>query len=129
MQVVEFLTERHGNNFLIINLSERPYDYSKFNNQVRPAVTTTRRRHWLPRTSRTLTVCANVVGTLACPALASQVMEFGFPDHHAPPLDVLWAVCHCMDAWLSLDERNVAVVHCKAGKVCGWGAFTGALRI
>jgi len=33
-QVVDFLTARHGTHFLVVNLSERKYDYSKFFNQV-----------------------------------------------------------------------------------------------
>ena len=32
--VSSFLRERHGLNYLVFNLSERKYDYTKFNNQV-----------------------------------------------------------------------------------------------
>ncbi|CAD8159718.1 unnamed protein product [Paramecium octaurelia] len=34
-KVVQFLENRHGNNYLIMNLSSRTYDYSKFKNQVK----------------------------------------------------------------------------------------------
>ena len=32
--VSKFIKEKHGSNFLIINLSDRKYDYTKFDNQV-----------------------------------------------------------------------------------------------
>jgi phosphatidylinositol-3,4,5-trisphosphate 3-phosphatase/dual-specificity protein phosphatase PTEN len=32
--VAEFLKERHGESYLVINLSGKKYDYSKFNNNV-----------------------------------------------------------------------------------------------
>lgn len=35
MQVVSFLTEKHGGNFMIFNLSGRKYDYSKFQGKVK----------------------------------------------------------------------------------------------
>ena len=46
-----------------------------------------------------------------------RVLDAGFPDHFAPPLDLAWAVCSSMHAWLSVDPQNVVAVHCKAGKV------------
>ena len=71
--VASMLKENYPNAFKIYNLSERKYDYSKFDN---------------------------------------QVVEYGFPDHHSPPMDYLFHVCRSMDDWLSLNPDNVAVVHC-----------------
>jgi phosphatidylinositol-3,4,5-trisphosphate 3-phosphatase and dual-specificity protein phosphatase PTEN len=45
-----------------------------------------------------------------------RVLDMGFPDHYAPPLEVAWALCRSMDGWLSADPQNVVAVHCKAGK-------------
>lgn len=78
--VARFLRERHDGKFLVLNLSERAYDYALFQD---------------------------------------RVVEQGFPDHHAPPLDVIWHACHTIDAWLRHDERAVVAVHCLAGKVRG----------
>jgi phosphatidylinositol-3,4,5-trisphosphate 3-phosphatase/dual-specificity protein phosphatase PTEN len=47
----------------------------------------------------------------------NNVLEFGWPDHHAPPLYMLYDICHSMNSWLAADVCNVAVVHCVAGKV------------
>jgi protein-tyrosine phosphatase len=44
-----------------------------------------------------------------------QVLDFGFPDHSACPLALLFQVVEAMKKWLSEDEENVAVVHCLAG--------------
>lgn len=46
-----------------------------------------------------------------------RVLDMGFPDHYAPPLEVAWALCRSMDGWLAADPQNVVAVHCKAGKV------------
>eukprot|EP00011_Vannellida_sp_DIVA3-517-6-12_P008018 CAMPEP_0114615288 /NCGR_PEP_ID=MMETSP0168-20121206/6089_1 /TAXON_ID=95228 ORGANISM="Vannella sp., Strain DIVA3 517/6/12" /NCGR_SAMPLE_ID=MMETSP0168 /ASSEMBLY_ACC=CAM_ASM_000044 /LENGTH=426 /DNA_ID=CAMNT_0001826357 /DNA_START=74 /DNA_END=1354 /DNA_ORIENTATION=+ len=46
----------------------------------------------------------------------NQILDFGFPDHHNPPLQLLFKIIHSMHSWLSADESNVAVVHCLAGK-------------
>src|SRR3989338_4305956 len=40
----------------------------------------------------------------------------GFPDHNPPPLPLLFRIVHSMYAWLSADPRNVAAIHCLAGK-------------
>jgi phosphatidylinositol-3,4,5-trisphosphate 3-phosphatase/dual-specificity protein phosphatase PTEN len=46
----------------------------------------------------------------------ATVLEQGFPDHHAPPLEVAWRSCAAMHAWLLADPENIVVVHCLAGK-------------
>ncbi|XP_065194151.1 uncharacterized protein LOC135825343, partial [Sycon ciliatum] len=48
--------------------------------------------------------------------LNHQVLDFGWPDHLAPPLDRLCSICKSIDSWLASDLANVAVVHCKGGK-------------
>ncbi|KAL0484392.1 phosphatidylinositol-3,4,5-trisphosphate 3-phosphatase [Acrasis kona] len=45
-----------------------------------------------------------------------QVVEFGFPDHHNPPLEYLFEICKNMDEWMNQDKDNVAIVHCLAGR-------------
>ena len=46
-----------------------------------------------------------------------QVIAIGWPDHHAPPLHILFQLCQSLHSWLGADPKNVAAVHCKAGKV------------
>ena len=70
--VAKFLKTSHPNSFMIWNLSEREYDYGKFDN---------------------------------------QLQDFGFPDHHSPPLDMLFKIILSMDNWLRAGKDNVAVVH------------------
>eukprot|EP00039_Didymoeca_costata_P019082 m.336157 g.336157 ORF g.336157 m.336157 type:complete len:641 (-) comp17773_c0_seq1:1032-2954(-) len=45
-----------------------------------------------------------------------QVLDFGWPDHMAPPLERLCGCVQAMDGWNRMDEKNVVVVHCKGGK-------------
>ena len=65
---------------------------------------------------------------------SGQVVDMGFPDHHAPPLDVLWTICHSMHSWLQSSENNVVVVHCRAGKgrtgvvIAGYLLFSGVCQ-
>eukprot|EP01132_Coremiostelium_polycephalum_P004056 gene4056-5078_t len=40
----------------------------------------------------------------------------GFPDHHAPPLGLLFKIVISIYNWLEKDPLNVAIVHCLAGK-------------
>ena len=42
---------------------------------------------------------------------------FPFDDHNAPPYELIEPFCDDIDAWLTKNPENVAVVHCKAGKV------------
>lgn len=60
-----------------------------------------------------------------------RVVELGWPDHHAPPLGVLWQLLSIMHKWLAADPAHVAVVHCMAGKgrtgvlVAAYDIFSG----
>jgi phosphatidylinositol-3,4,5-trisphosphate 3-phosphatase/dual-specificity protein phosphatase PTEN len=45
------------------------------------------------------------------------VANFPFDDHNAPPFQLMQPYCEDMDNFLMADEKNVAIVHCKAGKV------------
>eukprot|EP00049_Salpingoeca_infusionum_P009864 m.167733 g.167733 ORF g.167733 m.167733 type:complete len:927 (-) comp14467_c0_seq3:247-3027(-) len=75
--VAAVLTSRHGDKFMVFNVSDKAYNISKL-------------RH--------------------------QVLDFGWPDHMAPPIERLCSIILSMDSWLSADPENVAVVHCKGGK-------------
>eukprot|EP00118_Oscarella_pearsei_P017975 m.181384 g.181384 ORF g.181384 m.181384 type:complete len:1048 (+) comp39270_c0_seq3:476-3619(+) len=75
--VAKMLKQKHQDNYMVFNLSERSYDVSKLNN---------------------------------------QVLDFGWPDHLAPPLDRLCSICKSIDSWLASDAQHVVVVHCKGGK-------------
>ncbi|XP_041638256.1 tensin-2-like isoform X2 [Cheilinus undulatus] len=48
--------------------------------------------------------------------LNPKVQDFGWPDHHAPPLDRICAVCKAMETWLTADPLNVVVLHCRGNK-------------
>lgn len=46
----------------------------------------------------------------------NRVCTFPFDDHNPPKIEIIRPFCTNVQEWLSSDPRNVAVVHCKAGK-------------
>ncbi|GAA5900881.1 hypothetical protein JCM5296_002205 [Sporobolomyces johnsonii] len=44
------------------------------------------------------------------------VERFPWPDHHPPPLSLIPIMVDAAKKWYDEDERNVIVIHCKAGK-------------
>ena len=52
-------------------------------------------------------------------SVPTQVLNFGWPDHHAPALDKICSICKAMDTWLSADNHNVVVIHNKVRLIVG----------
>ncbi|XP_036361542.1 tensin-1 isoform X6 [Octopus sinensis] len=75
--VANMLKTKHGDKYLVINLSEKREDLSQIN---------------------------------------VHVVDFGWPDHLAPPLERLCSICKSIDSWLNSDPQHIVVIHCKGGK-------------
>ncbi|XP_041638309.1 tensin-like isoform X3 [Cheilinus undulatus] len=76
-EVATMLRSKHGEHYLMLNLSEWRSDITKLNH---------------------------------------KVLEFGWPDHHAPALDKICSMCKAIDTWLNGDPRNVVVLHNKGNR-------------
>ncbi|XP_033855696.3 tensin-3-like isoform X1 [Acipenser ruthenus] len=48
--------------------------------------------------------------------LNPKIMDVGWPDLHAPPLDKMCTICKAMESWLNSDSHHVVVIHCKGSK-------------
>ncbi|XP_070711996.1 tensin-1 [Pempheris klunzingeri] len=76
-EVASMLRSKHGDHYLVLNLSDWRSDLTKLNH---------------------------------------KVLEFGWPDHHAPALDKICSMCKAIDTWLNGDPRNVVVLHNKGNR-------------
>lgn len=91
-QVAAYLDHKHGDHYMIFNLSERLYNFELFH---------------------------------------GRVIDYGWPDHHGPPLQVLVDVVSNIDRWIRSDPKNVAIVHCLAGRgrtgtaICAYLCYSG----
>ena len=41
-----------------------------------------------------------------------HVLDYGFPDHHPPPLHLLFEIIYSIHDWLTKNPLNIAVIHC-----------------
>jgi phosphatidylinositol-3,4,5-trisphosphate 3-phosphatase/dual-specificity protein phosphatase PTEN len=63
-----------------------------------------------------------------------RVERFPFDDHNAPPFEIITPFCHSVDEWLKEHEKNVVIVHCKAGKgrtgvmICAYLIYSGEFK-
>lgn len=46
-------------------------------------------------------------------ANSGAVIELGWPDQLAPPLDKLCSICKQIESWLNSNPQNLVVIHCK----------------
>ncbi|CAK6434789.1 unnamed protein product [Pipistrellus nathusii] len=76
-EVTRMLQSKHGDNYLVLNLSEKRYDLARLNR---------------------------------------KVLDVGWPELHAPPLDKVCAICKAQESWLLSDPQHVVVIHCRGGK-------------
>ncbi|XP_039098893.1 tensin-3 isoform X3 [Hyaena hyaena] len=76
-EVTRMLRSKHGDNYLVLNLSEKRYDLTKLN---------------------------------------PKILDVGWPELHAPPLDQVCSVCKAQESWLNSDPQHVVVIHCRGGK-------------
>ena len=45
-----------------------------------------------------------------------RVEIYPFPDHNAPPFEMIRPLCLSVEKWLDEHPKNVVAIHCKAGK-------------
>ncbi|XLT72185.1 hypothetical protein HN873_028611, partial [Arachis hypogaea] len=60
-----------------------------------------------------------------------RVEAYPFDDNNVPPLEMIKDFCESVHSWLSSDPKDIAVIHCLAGKgrtglmVCSYLTYSG----
>lgn len=98
--------------FQVLNLSEWRSELSKLNHKVQTPPKPSPNTHWHVFLAYGSRKC------LTFWLYLHQVLEFGWPDLHAPALDKICSMCKAIDTWLNGDSRNVVVLHNKVRKAC-----------
>lgn len=52
-------------------------------------------------------------------SLSPQILDVGWPELHAPPLDKVCTICKAQEAWLNSDPQHVVVIHCRVSTCSG----------
>ncbi|KAM7120956.1 tensin-3 isoform 3-T3 [Molossus nigricans] len=76
-EVTRMLRSKHGDNYLVLNLSGKRCDLTKLN---------------------------------------PKILDVGWPELHAPPLDKVCTICKAQESWLNSDPQHVVVIHCRGEK-------------
>jgi hypothetical protein len=87
--LAKYFNTKYAHNYLIYNLSEHKYDTSPFKNQVSSSILN----------------------------FLNQVIEYSFAGYPCAPLEILFLILKEIESWLTLDPKNVAVLHCQASHV------------
>lgn len=95
--------------YQVLNLSEQRIDLSKLNHKVQ----TPPQPYLMFQPERTFSVHFTRPFPFFSWQHVPQVLEFGWPDLHAPALDKICSMCKAIDTWLNGDPRNVVVLHNK----------------
>ncbi|TNY22633.1 hypothetical protein DMC30DRAFT_414918 [Rhodotorula diobovata] len=65
---------------------------------------------------RIFNLCPRAENSYDASNFGGEVRRFPWPDHHPPPLSLVPLMVAEARSWYEEDDRNVVVIHCKAGK-------------
>ena len=63
-----------------------------------------------------------------------KVKDYKWEDHHSPPIDTLFIICNEIHNFLKINQNNVVIIHCLAGKgrtgsiICCYLMYCGRLH-
>jgi len=133
-EVKRFLELKHPDAYKLWSLTAEPdrkYDYTMFHNRVDGTCCLKNKQSLAGNIFLcflffaipcvffcvfTYTFFSLLLNPLLCIFTTQLLDKYQFWDHEAPPFDMLVPFCQSVDQWLQKDPKNVAVIHCKAGK-------------
>ena len=69
-----------------------------------------------PGRAKLFNFCAEPGRAYPAEDFGGRVERYPFLDHDTPWIETLVEFCDSAAAWIEADERNICVLHCKAGK-------------